>query len=211
NRQFNISTFAITSPAGATDNTMNVSQTVNVHLAFNVTGGNWSNVGAALTVPAGWTKSSDLTGLSISNTANRTFDWTVTPSATPTSAHIAGGANQTYTYTCTPTGDGTLTFTGSAGGTDENTSAAVSTGNSTSNSITVDSIVPLPPSTPDMTDASDSGSSNTDNITNVKKPSFTGTETENGTTVTLLVDGVANGTFVTSGGTWTITAANNIA
>src|SRR5207245_1497761 len=41
NRQFNISIFAITSPAGATDNTMNVSQTVNVHLVFNVTGGNW--------------------------------------------------------------------------------------------------------------------------------------------------------------------------
>src|SRR5437667_5847101 len=84
NRQFNISTFAITSPAGATDNTMNVSQTVNVHLVFNVTGGNWRHVGAAPTVPAGWTKSSDLTGLSISNTANRTFDWTVTPSASPT-------------------------------------------------------------------------------------------------------------------------------
>ena len=62
-----------------------------------------------------------------------------------------------------------------------------------------------------MTPGTDSGSLNTDKITSVKKPTFTGTETENGTTVTLLVDGVANGTTATAGGTWSITAASNIA
>src|SRR5207244_10205039 len=119
---------------------------------------------------------------------------------TPVSTNITAGGNQTYTYTCNVTGgDGTLTFTGSASGTDENTAGAVTTGNTTTNSITVDSTAPAVPSTPDMTAGTDSGTSNTDNITNVKKPTFTGTETENGTTITLLVDGVANGTATTAG------------
>src|SRR5207247_2431613 len=67
------------------------------------------------------------------------------------------------------------------------------------------------PSTPDMTAATDSGSSSTDNLTNFTKPTFTGTETENGTTITLVVDGTPNGTAITSGGAWTITAVNDIA
>jgi hypothetical protein len=315
NRQINISNFSITSPSGATDNTMNVSQAFNVHIVFNVNGGSWTNVGATLSVPSGWSKTADLSGQSISNTTDRTFDWTVIPSASPTTngtlsvsvngtvanpdqcnqcpatssltvnsvnpatltatsmtaanavgggttartgdsltlnmvvangappratalavaasaltvtasgtasatcgtsgtaaANLAAGANRTYTYTCTVTGgDGTLTFTGSASGTDQNTAGAIGTGNATTNSITVDSTAPSPPSTPDMTAGSDSGTSNTDDITNVKKPTFTGTETENGTTITLMVDGVYSGTAVTAGGSWSITATNNIA
>src|SRR5207302_3679975 len=46
----------------------------------------------------------------------------------------------------------------------------------------------------------------TDNITNVTTPTFTGTA-DAGTTVTLLVDGVARGTATaTAGGTYSITA-----
>ena len=60
----------------------------------------------------------------------------------PASANISA-ATQTYTYTCSVTGGtGTLSFTGSASGTDQNSAAVVSTGNSTTNSITVDSTAP---------------------------------------------------------------------
>ena len=61
NRQINIDSFSITAPPGATDNTMNVSQAFTVRLQFTGTGsGNWTNVAATLTVPAGWSKSADL-------------------------------------------------------------------------------------------------------------------------------------------------------
>jgi hypothetical protein len=312
NRQINITGFSINSPSGATDNTMNVSQQFNVHLVYNVSGGSWTNVGPVLTVPTGWSKSADPATQSISNTTNRTADWTVTPPSSPGSGAIsvsvngtvanpdncnqcpatgsfnatavnpaslsissmtaaktvgggttaktgdaitvtmvvanaaapratansvapslltvnasgatgtcsasgtaagtiAAGGNRTYTYSCTVTGgNGTLSFTGSAAGTDENSLAAVSSGSATTNSITIDNVVPAPPSTPDLDPASDSGALNNDDITNVQKPKFNGTA-EPGATITLLVDGTANGTAVTDGsGNWSVTAANNI-
>src|SRR5205823_401122 len=63
---------------------------------------------------------------------------------------------------------------------------------------------PAAPSTPDMTAATDSGVSNTDNITNNTSPTFTGTA-EAGSTVTILVDGVAKGTATATGGSYSIT------
>lgn len=60
----------------------------------------------------------------------------------PGSNNIAGGTSQNFNYTCTgASGDGTLSFGGSASGTDENTGAIVST-DGTSNLITVDSTAP---------------------------------------------------------------------
>jgi len=50
-----------------------------------------------------------------------------------------------------------------------------------------------------MTAASDTGDSNSDNITNKTKPSFTLMCTEAGSTLTLYVDGVANGTVNCTG------------
>src|SRR5205823_459142 len=70
----------------------------------------------------------------------------------------------------------------------------------------VDNTPPAAPSTPDMTDASDSGSSNTDNITNVTTPTFTGTA-EAGSTVTILVDGVAKGSSTATGGNYSVTTS----
>src|SRR5207248_1250418 len=60
------------------------------------------------------------------------------------------------------------------------------------------------PATPDLTDASDSGASNTDNITSATSPTFTGTA-EAGSTVTILVDGVAKGSGTATGGSYSIT------
>jgi hypothetical protein len=75
-------------------------------------------------------------------------------------------------------------------------------------SITIDTTPPATPTTaPDMTAATDSGSSNTDNTTNDNTPDFTGTCTP-GDTITIFVDGVANGSQVCNGGgTYTITAS----
>jgi hypothetical protein len=138
---------------------------------------------------------------------------TGTCSASGTSAaNILAGGTRTYTYSCSVTGgNGTLTFTGSAAGTDENSLTAVNSGPATTNSITADNTAPVAPSTPDLDPASDSGTLNNDDITNVQKPKFNGTA-EAGTTITLLVDGTANGTALTDGsGNWSVTAANNIA
>ena len=55
-----------------------------------------------------------------------------------------------------------------------------------------------------MADATDLGVSSTDNITSDTTPTFTGTA-EAGTTVTILVDGVARGTATATGGTYSIT------
>ena len=64
--------------------------------------------------------------------------------ANPGSATIAGGSNQNFNYTCGAVGggDGTLTFSGSASGTDSLSNATVSTGPSSSNSIIVDNTAP---------------------------------------------------------------------
>ena len=56
-----------------------------------------------------------------------------------------------------------------------------------------------PAAAPDMTAASDTGDSNSDNITNKTKPAFTLMCTEAGSTLTLYVDGVANGTVNCAG------------
>lgn len=56
-----------------------------------------------------------------------------------------------------------------------------------------------PAAAPDMTAASDTGDSNSDNITNKDKPAFTLMCTEAGSTLTLYVDGVANGTVNCAG------------
>ena len=56
-----------------------------------------------------------------------------------------------------------------------------------------------PAAAPDMTAASDTGDSNSDNITNKTKPAFTLMCTEAGSTLTLYVDGVANGTVNCTG------------
>ena len=261
----------IISPSGATDKTVNKSQsfTVQVTISNQNNAGDqpktWSSVSAALTVPGGWTKTSDLSGAALGSataggtsacgagvtTTNCTFSWTVTaPNATSTSntvkvdisgtpsggascsggnqcsdtasingiavvnpaalsitsftaaqqgapadvlvkagqnvavaltvantaatpgatansvsgssitvtptgtasatcgaasaaTNIAAGSNNVYSYTCgTVAGDGTLAFAASAGGTDENTGAALSAGPATSNLITVDSTAP---------------------------------------------------------------------
>lgn len=76
-----------------------------------------------------------------------------------------------------------------------------------SSSFVWDTTAPAVPSTPDLASTSDSGSSNTDNITNYTTPTLTGTETENGSTVTVLDGGTPVGTAVVSGGAWTITTS----
>lgn len=69
-----------------------------------------------------------------------------------------------------------------------------------------------PAAAPDMTALTDSGDSDSDNLTNNQKPSFTVTCTEAGSTITLYVDGVANGTVnCAAPGSVTITPANNLA
>jgi hypothetical protein len=67
--------------------------------------------------------------------------------------------------------------------------------------------LPATPGRPDLTDASDSGASNTDNVTKISTPTFTGTEPAS-STVTIFVDGIANGAGVaTAGGVYTITTS----
>jgi|GEM_PF-5823206 len=70
--------------------------------------------------------------------------------------------------------------------------------------ITLDLTPPGTPSTPDMTASSDTGESSTDDNTSDTTPDFTGTCT-NGETVILYVDGVAAGSQVCSGNSYTIT------
>ena len=76
---------------------------------------------------------------------------TVTPTGTAsatcgaasTTANIAAAASHTYTYSCgTITGDGTLVFSTSASGADENTGDTVSAGPTSSNTLTVDNAAP---------------------------------------------------------------------
>ncbi len=66
--------------------------------------------------------------------------------------------------------------------------------------------MPMTPVNPiDMTDDTDTGDSDTDDITSDNTPDFTGTCEENGNSITLYVDGIANGTTTCSGGTFTVT------
>jgi hypothetical protein len=107
-----ISAFAITAPAGATDSTMNVSQsfTVQITIANNNNGpasdraATWSALSAALTLPAGgWSKTADLSGGTLGSqtaggtsactntttTTSCTYSWTVTPPSTPSSGSMS--------------------------------------------------------------------------------------------------------------------------
>ena len=62
------------------------------------------------------------------------------------------------------------------------------------------------PTAPDLTATSDSGTSDVDNITSVTTPTFTGTA-EAGSLVTILSDGVAVGSGVATGGSYSIATA----
>jgi hypothetical protein len=74
---------------------------------------------------------------------------TTCTAGTPNSNNISAGNTQNFNYTCGPvSGDGTLSFSGAASGTDQNSGAALSTGTGTSNSITVDSSAPIVTVTP---------------------------------------------------------------
>jgi hypothetical protein len=140
-----------------------------------------------------------------------TGDVSLTGTAGATTATVTGSGT-TYDVTVSGmAGSGTVVASIAAGAAHDAAGNANTASTSTDNTVTYDIDAPPAPSTPDMTAATDSGSLDTDNITNIKKPTFTGSETENGALITLLVDGVANGTTTAAGGSWTITAANNIA
>jgi Ca2+-binding RTX toxin-like protein len=74
-------------------------------------------------------------------------------------------------------------------------------------SVTIDATAPPAPTGLDLIATSDTGVSSTDNITMVTAPTFTGTETEAGSTVTLYDGTTQIGNVVAAGGTWTITAS----
>jgi hypothetical protein len=69
----------------------------------------------------------------------------------------------------------------------------------------IDANAPLAPTIPDMTAGTDSGSSSTDNLTNITTPTFTGTA-EVGSTVKLYDGATQIGSYLASGGTWSITS-----
>jgi hypothetical protein len=140
-----------------------------------------------------------------------TGDVTLGGTAGATTANVTGSGTAYSVAVSGMTTDGSVIASIAAGVAHDTAGNPNTASTSTDNTVTYDATAPAPPSTPDMTAGSDSGGSNTDKITSVKKPTFTGTEAENGTTITLLVDGVANGTSTTAGGNWSITAANNIA
>src|SRR6476646_2404036 len=101
NRQININAFSIISPAGATDNVMNLNQTFTVRVQYTPTGsGNWTNLSATLTVPGGWTKSANQSLASSAAGTQVTFDWTVTPNSIVTSGTMSVSVTGTA-----PTGD----------------------------------------------------------------------------------------------------------
>jgi hypothetical protein len=82
-------------------------------------------------------------------------------------------------------------------------SAGNASGTSSSLSVTIDNTAPPVPSAPDLVSASDSGLSSTDDVTKVTALTFTGTA-EVGSTVTIFSDGVAVGSGVATGGSYSI-------
>src|SRR5437899_11977638 len=96
NLKLNIDSFSITSPAGAVDDTVNVSQAFTVTLKYTGTGsGNWTAVAAGLSVPSGWSKSADPPSATVPAGAQQTVTWTVTASASalasgPVSVSLTG-------------------------------------------------------------------------------------------------------------------------
>jgi hypothetical protein len=65
---------------------------------------------------------------------------------------------------------------------------------------------PPAPSVPDLVASSDTGASSTDNVTTDTTPTFTGTA-PTGSTVTVLVDGVARGSAAAPAGTYSVTTS----
>lgn len=145
----------------------------------------------------------------ITNIANPSFTGTAESGAvvrvfSDIAGQIATGIGPSYTANSgslsTVVHQITATATDAAG----NTSAA-----SGALTLNIDQSAPAAPSIPDLNAASDSGTSNSDDVTNVTLPSFSGTAEAN-TTVTLLVDNVANGT-VSSGGSGSFTTLTALA
>ena len=110
----------------------------------------------------------------------------------------SGGSYSITTSTLTAGTHSITTKTSDAAGNTSVASAALS--------VTIDSAAPTAPSTPDLVAAADSGLSSTDNITSMVTPTFAGTA-EAGSTVTIFSDGVAVGTGIAAGGTYTITTS----
>jgi hypothetical protein len=188
--------------------------------------GNTSSPSSALnitidnSIPTTPTSAPDMTAATdtgASNTDNITSNTTPTFTGTCTTGNIVtlyiDGTAITPTQTCT---GGVYNITPSTPLTNGNHSvtntetnpAGTTSSTSPALSITIDNTSPATPTTaPDMTATTDTGSSNTDNTTNDNTPDFTGSCTP-GETVTIFIDGVANGSQVcNAGGTYTITAS----
>ncbi|WP_085554601.1 Ig-like domain-containing protein [Azospirillum agricola] len=74
--------------------------------------------------------------------------------------------------------------------------------------VLVDTLAPDAPSVPVLAAGQDSGSSATDGLTNVNRPTIGGTA-EPGSTVTVMIDGVARGTTTAGpGGAWSFTVTD---
>ena len=106
-----------------------------------------------------------------------------------------------YSITTSALADGLHTITARATDLAGNVSVA-----SSGLPVTIDPVIPATPSVPDLTAATDSGALNTDNVTNVTIPTFTGTA-EAGSTVTIFSDGVAVGSGIATGGSYSITTS----
>nr|WP_222533414.1 Ig-like domain-containing protein [Azospirillum sp. 412522] len=77
--------------------------------------------------------------------------------------------------------------------------------------VLVDTVAPDTPSVPVLASGQDTGTSPTDGVTNISRPTLSGTA-EAGSTVTVLVDGLAVGTTIAgSDGSWSFTPANPLA
>src|SRR4029077_12858890 len=72
--------------------------------------------------------------------------------------------------------------------------------------LTVDATTPAAPSAPDLAAAADTGASSTDNVTQLATLNFTGTA-QTGSTVTILSDGIAVGSGIATGASYSITTA----
>jgi len=111
---------------------------------------------------------------------------------------VCSGGTVTITpATPLPEGDSDITFT-------ETDTAGNESAPSPSLTVTVDTSTG-PSNAPDMTASTDTGSLDDDYITADNTPDITGTCSTDGEVITLYVDGVANGTGICSGGTFTIT------
>ena len=120
-----------------------------------------------------------------------------------------------YTVNVTAASPGVVSATIPAGGVEDIAGNLNNASTSTDNAVTYAPSDTTPPADPvlppDMTDPTDTGISNTDDITSDQTPDFTVTCTEVGSTITLYIDGVANGTTVCSAiGDTTVTPTTDI-